>query len=71
MYISRHSAPLEFAGRPAAKERLVSEREGVIIAQKRQWPDVGIFLGTGREGWCHQDGATRRRGDLYIHDMDG
>ena len=30
-----------------AKERLVSERDGVIVAEKRQWPHAGTSLGTG------------------------
>ncbi len=36
-----------FCERPDAKERLGSERDGVIVAGKRQWPDAGISLGTG------------------------
>ena len=31
----------------SAKERLGSERDGVIVAEKCQWPDPGISLGTG------------------------
>jgi hypothetical protein len=41
------TAPLVSCERPDAKERLGSERDDVIVAGKRQWPDAGIFLGTG------------------------
>jgi len=31
----------------SSKERLGSERDGIIVAEKRQWSHAGTSLGTG------------------------
>jgi hypothetical protein len=38
-----------------AKERFISERDGVIVPRKRQWPDAGIPLVTrgGMKKYAH------------------
>ena len=37
------SVPLVVTGRPAAKGAACSERDGVIVPRKRQWPDAGMY----------------------------
>ena len=39
-------SPTRDRGMTGAKERFISERDGVIIPRNRQWPDAGIALVT-------------------------
>ena len=54
-YIPGLFSPTRVRGMTDAKERFISERDGVIVPRKRQWPDAGIPLVTrgGMKKYAH------------------